>query len=1092
MRPPRPVVAALLALAVPSPSIVRAQDQPIFEFRTGDRICLLGGALAERMQHDGWLETRLQRRLPRAELSFRNLGFAADELSVQQRTDRFGTWDDWLLLCKADVVFAFFGTVESFGGAAGLTDFRRDLAAFIAHTRSQRYDGASAPRLVLFSPLACEDTGDRNLPDAAQANARLAPYVAAIADVAREQGVPFIDLFVPLQARYAAARASGEEPLTIDGIHLDERGNAALAEVIEGALLPSAGSASPDSLERLRREVLDKDRLWFNHYRATDGYNVYGGRSSLAYVNGQTNAEVLQRELEVLDALCARADRRIWAVARGDDPQAAAAGGPPVPDLLPVVTNRPGAGPGGAHVFLSGDEALATLTPAAGMSVGLFADEARFPEFANPVQMSWDTRGRLWVAAWPTYPHGQPGRPMDDKLLVLEDSDHDGRAERCTVFADDLHNPTGFEFWNGGVFVANAPDLLFLEDTDGDGRADVRERVLGGLSSSDTHHTANSFVLGPDGALYFQEGIFHHSQIESVHGAVRNHDACVWRYEPRTGRVERYVAYPFLNPHGHVFDRWGQDFVTDGTGNDNYYALPVSGRVEFPASHAGYSSFFDQRGRPAAATEILSSRHFPAANQGNYLIANVIGFQGIFQYRLRDDGSGFAADEVEPILHGADPNFRPVDLEVGPDGALYLLDWQAPLIGHMQHHLRDPSRDHSHGRVYRVTCAGRPLSEPTPIAGRSEVELLELLAHPEDRVRYRVRIELSGRDSSRVVAAARRWAAEVEGRRGPDREHELLEALWVEQQHNVLDRPLLERLLESPEWRARAAAVRVLRHMRRAVERPLELLRARVLDDSPRVRLEAVVALSFLPEPAAAELALLALRSPMDEFLDYALAETLTALEPEWRAELVSGRPFASEQSEQPAGLALLLARLDTDELAGVCASEALDHERLSRAGLEAKVYAQAAASLAARRGTSAAGELLAAIERVDARADGHADHLLSGLFGTLAKAPLVEASVLARLGTADDLRQDGGRHTGCVGDASRARGQISDGTCRIHNLEDGSRCRDDGFARVGAGHGIGHGVTDIGVGCRRRDIGSRRRGAVAEVSSKQWRSNRG
>jgi len=171
---------------------------------------------------------------------------------------------------------------------------------------------------------------------------------------------------------------------------------------------------------------------------------------------------------------------------------------------------------------------------------------------------------------------------MDDKLLVLEDVDGDGRADTCEVFADDLHNPTGFEHWNGGVLLAAAPDLLFLEDTDGDGRADRRERLLHGLSSADTHHAANSFVLGPDGALYFQEGTFHHSQVETIHGPVRNRNGCVWRFHPRTWRVERYVAYDFANPHGHVFDRWGQDFVTDGTGNVNYYALPFSGWLPEP------------------------------------------------------------------------------------------------------------------------------------------------------------------------------------------------------------------------------------------------------------------------------------------------------------------------------------------------------------------------------------------------------------------------------------------------------------------------------------------------------------------------------
>src|SRR5262249_5210304 len=148
---------------------------------------------------------------------------------------------------------------------------------------------------------------------------------------------------------------------------------------------------------------------------------------------------------------------------------------------------------------------------APGMKVTLFASEKEFPELAKPVQMAFDPKGRLWVAVWPSYPHWRPKEQMNDKLLILEDTDGDGRADKVTTFADGLHNPTGFEFTNGGVLVAQAPDLVFLKDTDGDDKADVRKRVLHGLDTADTHHTSNSFALDPGGAVYFQEGTFHHT-----------------------------------------------------------------------------------------------------------------------------------------------------------------------------------------------------------------------------------------------------------------------------------------------------------------------------------------------------------------------------------------------------------------------------------------------------------------------------------------------------------------------------------------------------------------------------------------------------
>ena len=336
---------------------------------------------------------------------------------------------------------------------------------------------------------------------------------------------------------------------------------------------------------------------------------------------------------------------------------------------------------------------------APGFRVELVASEEQFPELINPVQMAFDTRGRLWVATWPTYPHWKPKGEMNDRLVVLLDEDGDGRADRCHTFADGLHCPTGFEFWNGGVLVAQAPDVMFLKDTDGDDVADVRLRVLHGIDSADTHHTANSFAFDPGGALYFQEGTFHHTQVETPWGPpVRCANAGVFRYEPRTHKFETYVSFGFANPHGHAFDHWGQDIVVDGTGANPFHAALFSGRIDFPNKHNRPPQVYQQRTRPCPGIETLSSRHFPEDRQGNLLVANVIGFQGILEYKIRDDGSSFAATELEPLLYSSDPSFRPADLEIGPDGALYFTDWQNPIIGHMQHNLRDPSRDREHGR----------------------------------------------------------------------------------------------------------------------------------------------------------------------------------------------------------------------------------------------------------------------------------------------------------------------------------------------------------------------------------------------------------
>ncbi len=301
-----------------------------------------------------------------------------------------------------------------------------------------------------------------------------------------------------------------------------------------------------------------------------------------------------------------------------------------------------------------------------------------------------------------------------------------------------------------------------------------------------------------------------------------------------------------------------------------------------PGKHARPPQVFQQRTRPCPGTEILSSRHFPEESQGDLLVANVIGFQGILQYRDRGQRLQLRGREVEPIVVSSDPNFRPSDIEVGPDGAIYFLDWQNPIIGHMQHNLRDPSRDRTHGRVYRVTYEGRPLLTPVKIAGEPIEKLLDLLKEPEDRVRYRVKIELASRDTDQVIAAVKTWVAGLD-KNDTDYEHHMMEALWVHQFHDVVNVELLKRMLRSPDFRARAAATRVLCYWRDRVPDALELLKTLAADPYPRVRLEAVRAASFFTVPEAVEVPLISAEHPSDYYLDYTRGETMQALEPYWK-----------------------------------------------------------------------------------------------------------------------------------------------------------------------------------------------------------------
>jgi glucose/arabinose dehydrogenase/azurin/lysophospholipase L1-like esterase len=904
---PHGAAPALHAQAAPQPG------RTAFALNIGDHICIIGNQLAERMQYEGWLDTLLHARFPQHDLVIRNLGFSGDEIATRLRSKNFGSPDEWLsgigetiggyqenrlkgANTKADVVFAFFGYNESYGGDAGLSPFRQQLDEWITHTLAQKYNGKSAPRIVLFSPIAHEDLHNPDLPDGRENNARLELYTLAMSQVAAARGVSFVNLFAPTRTLFGTTKT----PLTVDGVHLNPEGNRAVAEIIDRELFGAPPRVySRTYLSALQKAVADKSFQWFNRYRTTDGFATFGDRAFLTFIRNNprdvnpervkfekedklpTNYEVLEREVEVLDYLTANRDQEIWRIARGAAPGTPQikAGDLDTPKFIDAGTNEPGTGPNGAHIYLGGEEAIAKMKVGTGFKVELFASEKEFPELVNPVQIAFDTRGRLWVAAWKNYPHWQPKTPMDDKLLILEDTNGDGKADKRTVFAGDLNNPTGFEFWNGGVIVAQAPNLVFLKDTNGDDKYDTKEILLGGMDSADTHHTMNSFTFDPGGALYIREGIFHRSQVETPWGpTVRQADGGVFRFEPRTFKFETYIPMNFPNPHGHTFDYWGRDIIFDATGGQPYYGPSMSTKKYYPAMESTKAPRPGQvRTRPVGGSELLSGSQFPDDMQGNLIVLNTIGFQGLLNYKITEDGAGLKMTEVEPIIESSDQNFRPVDAEIGADGALYVADWSNALIGHMQHNLRDTSRDHEHGRIYRVTYPGRPAPKPAAIAGAPIAQLLDLLKLRDNRTRYRAKIELSARNTNEVLAAVTTWIAGLD-KSSPDYEHQMMEALWVQQWHNRVDDALLKRMLRSSEPWARVAATRVLCYWRDRVPDALALLKVQANDDHPAVRLEAVRAASFFRTADAVALAQDVARHPQDRFLEYASAQAMNTL----------------------------------------------------------------------------------------------------------------------------------------------------------------------------------------------------------------------
>lgn len=869
-----PLSVLLLVLSWNSAS---GQTMPV-SLNKGDTVCYIGNTTADRMQHHAWLETYLHQTFPEHELTFRNLGFSADELNTRPRSDNFGSPDQWLTKCQADVIFCFFGYNEAFNGKDGLPSFEEDLAELIQSMSAQKYNGESAPRLVFFSPIAHEDHKSAHLPDGKANNENLRMYTAAMSRVCKRLNVPMVDLFSLTQNLYAKA----DSPLTLNGIHLLDHGNKAVAQNL---ITQWTGKAAPsdDDIKALRNAVQEKNYYWFSRYRVVDGYNVYGGRSKLNWF-GQSNADVMRREMEIFDVMTSNRDKAVWAAAQRKPYQVVDDN---IPEELIVKRNKQGPLDEGAFPYLGGEEAIEKMTVHEGMKVNLFASEERFPRLINPVQMAVDTDSRLWVASWESYPHWNPTQTRKDALLIFPDEDGDGVADECKIFADELNSITGFEFWGGGVLVAAPPEIWFLKDTDGDDKADVKIRMLQGISSADTHHSANAMMVGPDGWLYFSRGVFNVANFETPTKTYRSGRTGVHRFHPRTFEVEFHFPIG-PNPHGDIFDRWGYQFVNDGTTGTGSYVNIGKG--------VGNKQWFKKRVRPVAANGLLSSSHFPPENDGNFIFTNVIGFLGVLQHKINYNGADITSTEIDPIVYSEDPNFRPSDLEIGGDGALYIADWHNALIGHMQHNMRDPNRDHTHGRIYRVTCPDRPLIKPAKMKGKPLADVLENLFARENSTRYRARLEISGRDTDQVVAAVNAFTAKLDPAKNDparDEAQALLECLWILEEHRRPNFNLISKTFEAAEERVRAAAIRTLGHWAGQVQRWEPLLLAAARDQSALVRAEAVKTAVEFDHPASLEAMFEAGSRPLDPEMETVLKYAQAELKVNQRLKdiLASGNP---------------------------------------------------------------------------------------------------------------------------------------------------------------------------------------------------------
>ncbi len=870
----RTVITKLLAasayLIVLCATATAAEKAPMFELREGDRVVFLGDTFMEREQQFGWIELMLTTRFPDRNVTFRNLGWSAD---TPAGDSRFGLsllqaghepadegWNQLvkqLEFTKPTVVFVGYGMASSLHGEAGLPKFKADYNRLL-DTIEKISPGV---RFILLGPLQHDTTfsGIRSgvtREDEKKQNNVLAALSATVEEIAGKRNTRFVSL----------DRLSGSSNTyrTENGIHLTSYGYEIASQAIQDALRlkgPAWNSVrARKAAEPLRQAIIRKNEWFFHRSRP----------ENMAYIFGFRKGEQGRNSVEIpkFDPLIEAEEKRI-AQLRSLKP------GVVVPEIPRRVGNLTA-----KHT----DQPLPIFTVADGLEVTLWAEN---PFLNKPIQMNFDPKGRLWVASSEVYPQIEPGQAATDKIIVLEDTTGAGRADKATVFAEGLLIPTGVEPGDGGCYVAQSTELLFFKDTDGDGKANVKRTVLSGFGTEDAHHNLHTLHWGFDGRLYMNQSIYTRTDTETPHGVVRLKGGGVFRFDPRDERME-ILFKGWVNSWGHQFDEFGQSFLTDGAGGGGInYGLPGASYTTAPKARRILDSVSPGSYPKFCSLEVIRSQQFPADWQGDMITCDFRAHR-IVRFKISEQGSAYVTKEMPDVLRTTADTFRPIDVKVGPDGALYVADWSNPIIQHGEVDFRDPRRDKEHGRIWRITAKDRPLLAKTDLTKVKNSALLEKLNSPNIYDQENSRRVLTERGATKVKKDLAIWTKKHQD------ESSRLQSLWMNEalnagQMDAATRSLATALLAAKDGRIRAAAVRALANGIESTPNATDLLATVVCDEHPHVRLEAIRALGRIKSARAAELALTVLDKPMDKFLDYGLWLTINELAEPWLAAVKSG-----------------------------------------------------------------------------------------------------------------------------------------------------------------------------------------------------------
>jgi putative heme-binding domain-containing protein len=473
------------------------------------------------------------------------------------------------------------------------------------------------------------------------------------------------------------------------------------------------------------------------------------------------------------------------------------------------------------------------------------------PDIHKPLNLNFDDQGRLWVTDTVEYPFpAAAGTTPRDTVKVLEDFDEHGKARQVTTFADGLNIPIGVLPLSPaqGALVHSIPAIWRLKDTDGDGKADSREVAYEKIGFADTHGMTSAFTWGFDGWVYACHGFANNSTVKAADGSsITMNSGNTYRMRPDGSHVEQYT-WGQVNPFGLALDPLGNLYSADCHTKPIMMLLRGGYYQSFgkPDDGLGFAPEMIDEYRDSTAIAGITyyaADHFPAEHRGTVFIGDVIT-HNIVQFRLEWHGSSPRA-QLGYFLKSDDPWFRPVDIKLGPDGALYVADFYNRIIGHYEVPLTHPGRDRERGRIWRIVYRG-PDGKGKPAAPRADwtkatiPELVQDLADPNLTVRLKATHQLVSRGPNATDAVR-------EVMRPGSKPWQRMHGLWVLDRRGALDDATLTAAARDPVAGVRVHAQRVLSERPALTPALRELALAGLKDSDPFVQRAAADALGRHP-----------------------------------------------------------------------------------------------------------------------------------------------------------------------------------------------------------------------------------------------------